>query len=82
MTVFLPLALCCSLASSADAPLDTRTLARPAMRSMLGIARTGSVAENGSGDYVTATVESSEGRLSAIPVDEVIRVLREYGIGE
>jgi len=115
-----------------DAPLDTRTLARLAMRSMLGIARTGSVAENGSGDYVIAfstnesvrrvresnepmlaptllnssmnplftatvdateeavynallqatTVESSRGRLSAIPVDEVIRVLREYSISE
>lgn len=37
-----------------DAPLDTRTLDRLAMRAMMGIARTGSVAENGSGDYVIA----------------------------
>ncbi len=37
-----------------DAPLDSRTLDRLAMRAMLGIARTGSVAENGSGDYVIA----------------------------
>lgn len=37
-----------------DAPLDTRTLGRLAMRAMLGLAKTGSVAENGSGDYVIA----------------------------
>lgn len=37
-----------------DAPLDTRTLDRLAMRAMMGIARTGAVAENGSGDYVIA----------------------------
>jgi D-aminopeptidase len=37
-----------------DAPLDTRTLGRLAMRAMMGLARTGSVAENGSGDYVIA----------------------------
>ena len=111
-----------------DAPLDSRTLARLAMRSMLGIARTGSVAENGSGDYVIAfstnelvrrtresdepivtpsllnasmnplftaavdateeavynallqatTVESSRGRLAALPIDELVRVLQEY----
>ena len=37
-----------------DAPLDSRTLNRMAMRAMMGLARTGSVAENGSGDYVIA----------------------------
>jgi len=37
-----------------DAPLDARTLGRLAMRAMMGLARTGSVAENGSGDYVIA----------------------------
>jgi len=37
-----------------DAPLDTRTLDRLAARAMMGIARTGAVAENGSGDYVIA----------------------------
>ena len=115
-----------------DAPLDTRTLARLAMRSMLGIARTGSVAENGSGDYVIAfsnnqsvrrkrasdtpmvtpsllnssmdplftaavdateeavynallratTVESSRGRLSAIPVEQLLPVLKKYQVIE
>ncbi|RLA26247.1 MAG: S58 family peptidase, partial [Gammaproteobacteria bacterium] len=37
-----------------DAPLDSRTLNRLAMRAMMGLGRTGSVAENGSGDYVIA----------------------------
>jgi len=37
-----------------DAPLNARSLARIAMRSMLGLARTGSFASNGSGDYVIA----------------------------
>ncbi len=37
-----------------DAPLNTRSLDRLAMRAMMGLARTGSYASNGSGDYVIA----------------------------
>ncbi|MEE4299155.1 MAG: P1 family peptidase [Pseudomonadales bacterium] len=37
-----------------DAPLNARSLARLAMRAMMGLARTGSYASNGSGDYVIA----------------------------
>ncbi|MDQ7049557.1 MAG: P1 family peptidase [Enterobacterales bacterium] len=37
-----------------DAPLDSRNLERLATRALMGLARTGSVAENGSGDYVIA----------------------------
>ncbi len=37
-----------------DAPLNARSLDRLAMRAMLGLARTGSYASNGSGDYVIA----------------------------
>ncbi len=37
-----------------DAPLGDRNLRRLAVRAMIGIGRTGSVAENGSGDYVIA----------------------------
>ena len=111
-----------------DAPLSARSLERLSMRSMMGLARTGSFASNGSGDYVIAfsthpsgrkprgsdesvpvqvltneamsplfaataeateeaifnailkatTVESSRGRLVAIPVDDVVRVLEKY----
>ncbi len=37
-----------------DAPLDARNLKRVAKRAMLGLARTGGIASNGSGDYVIA----------------------------
>ena len=37
-----------------DAPLNARSLDRLAMRAMMGLARTGSFAGNGSGDYVIA----------------------------
>ena len=37
-----------------DAPLNSRSLDRLAMRAIMGLARTGSYASNGSGDYVIA----------------------------
>lgn len=37
-----------------DAPVTSRNLERLAMRAMMGLARTGSFASNGSGDYVIA----------------------------
>ena len=37
-----------------DAPLDARNLKRLAARGLLGVARTGSSASNGSGDYAIA----------------------------
>jgi D-aminopeptidase len=37
-----------------DAPLTSRNLERLAKRAMLGVARTGGFASNGSGDYVIA----------------------------
>ena len=37
-----------------DAPLNARSLDRISMRAMMGLARTGSFASNGSGDYVIA----------------------------
>jgi D-aminopeptidase len=112
-----------------DAPLNARSLDRLSMRAMLGLARTGSYASNGSGDYVIAfsahpdvrrprggdvpvttpsltneamsplfaataeateeaiynailkatTVESTRGKLEAIPLDDVKRILEQYG---
>jgi D-aminopeptidase len=111
-----------------DAPLNARSLDRLAMRAIMGLARTGSFAHNGSGDYVIAfstdqavrrprssrhpvttpelvnesmsplfaataeateeaiynailkatTVESSRGRLEAIPLEETIKILKKY----
>lgn len=113
-----------------SAPLLARNLNRLAMRAIMGLARTGSYASNGSGDYVIAfsahpsvrnsrlsetpvkteslanasmsplfaatveateeaiynailkatTVESSRGRLEAIPIDKVRDVLKKFNI--
>ena len=45
-----------------DAPLDSRNLDRLAQRAMMGLAKTGSVAENDSGDYVIAFSTSKKVR--------------------
>jgi len=44
----------CMMVVATDAPLDARNLKRIAKRAMLGLARTGGIASNGSGDYVIA----------------------------
>jgi D-aminopeptidase len=44
----------CMIVVATDAPLDARNLERLAQRAMLGLARTGGIASNGSGDYVIA----------------------------
>ncbi len=43
-----------------DAPLDSRNLERLAKRAMLGLAKTGGIASNGSGDYVIAVSTAKE----------------------
>lgn len=44
----------CMIVVATDAPLDSRNLRRLAARALLGIARTGGVYSNGSGDYAIA----------------------------
>ncbi len=44
----------CMVIVATDAPLDARNLRRLAKRALLGLARSGSVMSNGSGDYVIA----------------------------
>ena len=112
-----------------DAPLSDRNLRRAAARAIIGLGRTGSVADNGSGDYVIAfsthrdvrrrngesrrsvaelgndamsgifqavveateeaiynsllmatTVTSRYGTVQALPVDEVLKILRQHGV--
>jgi D-aminopeptidase len=48
-----------------DAPVDSRNLRRMAARSMMGLARTGSAASNGSGDYAIAFSTALETRIRA-----------------
>ncbi len=44
----------CMIVVITDAPLSSRNLERVAKRAMLGLAKTGGIASNGSGDYVIA----------------------------
>ena len=44
----------CMMVVVTDAPLDSRNLERLAKRAMMGLAKTGGIASNGSGDYVIA----------------------------
>jgi D-aminopeptidase len=44
----------CMIVVATDAPLDARNLKRLAQRAFMGLARTGGIASNGSGDYVVA----------------------------
>lgn len=54
----------CMVVVMTDAPLDARNLKRLAMRAMFGIARTGGIASNGSGDFVIAVSTAPELRTS------------------
>lgn len=49
-----------------DAPVDARNLKRMAARSMMGLARTGSSASNGSGDYAIAFSTATEVRIRTV----------------
>ncbi|MFB3306822.1 P1 family peptidase, partial [Pseudomonas sp. AMR01] len=44
----------CMIIVATDAPLDSRNLERLAKRAFLGLAKTGGIVSNGSGDYIIA----------------------------
>ena len=50
----------CMMVVFTDAPLDARNLERLAKRAMMGLAKTGGIASNGSGDYVIAVSVNPE----------------------
>jgi D-aminopeptidase len=56
----------CMIVVATDAPLDSRNLKRLAARAVLGLARTGSAASNGSGDYAIAFSTASQVRVHAV----------------
>lgn len=53
----------CMIIVMTDAPLDARNLERLAKRAMMGLAKTGGIASNGSGDYVIAVSTSKKNRI-------------------
>ena len=55
----------CMVVVATDAPLDARNLKRLAARALLGLARTGSSASNGSGDYAIAFSTAQHVRIHA-----------------
>ena len=68
----------CMIVVATDAPLDARNLKRLAKRAMFGLAKTGGIASNGSGDYVIAFSTAAHLRIpyqaeSALRTGEVLR---------
>jgi len=62
----------CMIIIATDAPLDARNLLRLAKRSMLGLAHTGGISSNGSGDYVIAFSTTNKiSYRSDSPVDTI-----------
>jgi D-aminopeptidase len=55
----------CMIIVATDAPVDARNLKRLAARALLGVARTGSSASNGSGDYAIAFSTAPQVRIHA-----------------
>jgi D-aminopeptidase len=53
----------CMIVLATNAPLDARNLKRLAARAWLGVARTGSAASNGSGDYAIAFSTAAQVRI-------------------
>jgi len=53
----------CMIVIATDAPIDARNLRRLAARAWLGMARTGSAASNGSGDYAIAFSAATQLRI-------------------
>ncbi|HDZ40263.1 MAG TPA: S58 family peptidase [Bacteroidetes bacterium] len=55
----------CMIVVATDAPVDARNLERLAKRAFMGLARTGGIASNGSGDYVIAFSVAEENLIDS-----------------
>ncbi|MFK8160874.1 MAG: P1 family peptidase [Lewinella sp.] len=69
----------CMIIVATDAPVGPRNLERIAKRAMLGLARTGGIASNGSGDYVVAFSTAPENRI--IRGEDRVRDIQELRNG-
>ncbi|KIC94988.1 P1 family peptidase [Flavihumibacter solisilvae] len=61
----------CMIIVATDAPLDARNLQRLAKRAFMGLAKTGGIASNGSGDYVIAFSTFESNFISHDPTDRI-----------
>jgi D-aminopeptidase len=68
----------CMMVVMTDAPLDARQLERVAKRAMMGLAKTGGIASNGSGDYVVAVSTAVSMRIAnqTNEITDQVNVLR------
>ncbi|ACU04251.1 P1 family peptidase [Pedobacter heparinus] len=57
----------CMIVVATDAPVDSRNLERLAKRAFMGLAKTGGIASNGSGDYVIAFSTAEQLRIAHSP---------------
>jgi D-aminopeptidase len=55
----------CMIVVATDAPIDARNLERVAKRAFMGLAKTGGIASNGSGDYVVAFSVAKENLIDS-----------------
>ncbi|WP_394353318.1 DmpA family aminopeptidase [Spirosoma aureum] len=70
----------CMMIVLTDAPLDARNLKRLAKRAFMGLAQTGGIASNGSGDYVIAVSTAYQiSHEAATSLDE-LKVLRNDNV--
>ncbi|MCF8452598.1 MAG: P1 family peptidase [Pedobacter sp.] len=63
----------CMIVVATDAPLDARNLERLAKRAFMGMAKSGGIASNGSGDYVIAFSTAESLRVPHQPAQPVIQ---------
>ena len=63
----------CMMVVATDAPLDSRNLGRLAKRAFMGLAKTGGIAANGSGDYVVAFSTNDSLRIPHDPAQPVLQ---------
>jgi D-aminopeptidase len=64
----------CMIVIATDAPIDARNLRRLAARALLGMARAGSAASNGSGDYAIAFSTAPQSRIHTSEKPQTRRV--------
>ena len=72
----------CMIVVMTDAPLGSRNLERLAKRAIMGMAKTGGIASNGSGDYVIAVSTAIENRIPYIsePRTRTIKELKNEAV--
>ena len=65
----------CMMVVATNAPLDSRNLERLAKRAFMGLAKTGGIAANGSGDYVIAFSTNDSLRIPHNPLQPLQKVV-------